>query len=101
MAHGNASHCVKFRPWGPKFALVSAAWGAYICFGIADALGMPALTSSTPLLAQQRVRFRCLTCEVAWTAEDDTGCWICGEPGHGLRSALALREDDHLHLDFQ
>ncbi len=36
MAHGNASHCVKFRPWGPKFALVLAACvalGAEIRFG--------------------------------------------------------------------
>lgn len=54
---------------------------------------------STPTL--ERVRYRCLACEVAWTAEHDSTCWVCGEPGMTLRSALALREDDHLHLDFQ
>ena len=54
-----------------------------------------------PVLTQQRVRYRCLDCEVAWTTDEDEGCWNCGEPGNSLRSALALREDDHLHLDFQ
>lgn len=62
---------------------------------------MVASVSSIPILHQKQVRFRCLPCEVAWTAEDDEGCWVCGEPGYSLRTALALREDDHLHLDFQ
>jgi hypothetical protein len=60
---------------------------------------MPAVRNA-PLLTRQRVRFRCLLCEVAWTAEEDPGCWMCSEPGYNLRAALALREDDHLHLDF-
>ena len=54
---------------------------------------------TTPTL--ERVRYRCLDCEVAWTAAEDDGCWVCGEPGLTLRAALVLREDDHLHLDFQ
>lgn len=62
---------------------------------------MVASTSSIPLLNQQRVRYRCLPCEVAWTADEEAACWICGEAGYSLRTALALREDDHLHLDFQ
>ena len=47
------------------------------------------------------VRYRCHPCDVAWTAVSDEGCWVCGEEGSTLRSAMALREDDHLHLDFQ
>lgn len=52
-------------------------------------------------LMHERVRFRCLDCEVAWTADGDEDCWVCGDPGVTLRAALTLREDDHLHLDFQ
>lgn len=58
-------------------------------------------TVRTPVLPKQNVRYRCLPCEVAWTGADDEGCWMCGEAGDPLRTALALREDDHLHLDFQ
>ncbi len=58
-------------------------------------------TGSTSLLSAQRVRYRCIDCEVAWTADEDPGCWVCDQPGYTLRSAIALREDDHLHLDFQ
>ena len=47
-----------------------------------------------------RVRYRCEPCEVAWTSEDDPNCWVCGDSGSTLRSAKALREDEHLHLDF-
>ncbi len=54
-----------------------------------------------PTLTHKRVRFRCLDCEVAWTADGDDSCWVCGVAGVTLRTALALREDDHLHLDFQ
>ena len=61
---------------------------------------MTAVTN-TRTLSQERVRFRCIDCDVAWTAPDDDGCWVCGSPGLSLRAALALREDDHLHLDFQ
>ena len=57
-------------------------------------------TEGTRVLPQQQVRFRCLPCEVAWTSNDDDTCWVCGESGDSLRTALALREDDHLHLDF-
>lgn len=52
-------------------------------------------------LTQERVRLRCLGCDVAWTADGDDDCWVCGLPGVTLRTALSLREDDHLHLDFQ
>ncbi len=48
-----------------------------------------------------RVRYRCVDCEVAWTADDGAGCWVCGDPGFSLRTAFALREDDYLHLDFE
>ena len=71
--------------------------------GIADFDGMSPSTATVraPVLPAQRVRYRCLACEVAWTAVDDENCWICGQSGDSLRTALALREDDHLHLDFQ
>ena len=47
------------------------------------------------------VRYRCVTCEVAWTSAASDDCWICDKPGFSLRSAFSLREDDYLHLDFQ
>ncbi len=60
-----------------------------------------AANTAVATIAAQRTRFRCLECEVAWTAVDDGGCWVCGEPGHSLRAAYSLREDDYLHLDFE
>lgn len=53
------------------------------------------------LATNQRVRYRCNGCEVAWTDERDDSCWMCGERGDALRSAFSLREDDYLHLDFE
>lgn len=58
-----------------------------------------AVTETAPTLP--RVRYRCVDCEVAWTADDQAGCWVCGNPGFSLRAAFALREDDYLHLDFE
>ena len=58
-----------------------------------------AVSSSTS--TRPRVRYRCVDCEVAWTAEDQADCWVCGSPGFSLRAAFALREDDYLHLDFE
>ena len=49
----------------------------------------------------QRVRFRCVECDVAWTALDNSTCWVSDEPGFTLRSGFSLREDDYLHLDFE
>lgn len=60
-----------------------------------------ALTETGAPALAQRVRYRCLGCDVAWTADDETGCWVCGEPGFTLRTAFSLREDDYLHLDFE
>ncbi len=54
-----------------------------------------------PALTRERVRLRCLGCDVAWTADGEDICWVCERPGVTLRTALSLREDDHLHLDFQ
>ncbi|MGI9605981.1 MAG: hypothetical protein ACR2P0_07555 [Acidimicrobiales bacterium] len=62
---------------------------------------MAASTTSETITSTQRVRFRCLSCEVAWTAEVDSTCWVCDEPGLSLRAAYTLREDDYLHLDFE
>ena len=56
MAHGNASHCVKFRPWGPKFALVSAAWGA---LGVEVRFGLGCLGCSG---VEVRFGLGCLGC---------------------------------------
>lgn len=38
------------------------------------------------------VRLRCLACDVAWTGESGSGCWVCGEEGTALNH-LFLRRD--------
>lgn len=58
------------------------------------------LTATNVTAVRPNVRYRCTPCEVAWTTTEDEQCWVCGEKGESLRSALALREDEHLHLDF-
>ena len=63
--------------------------------------GPSAIPTRHPAPVFQTARYRCLECEVAWTATEDPGCWVCGSPGDTLRTAHALREDDHLHLDFE
>lgn len=60
-----------------------------------------ALTSTTTTRQARRIRYRCADCEVAWTADGEDACWVCGSPGVTLRAAFALREDDYLHLDFE
>lgn len=75
---------------------------------------MQSALTSVPVPAL-RVRLRCDICDVAWThvetgsgddadshdnTSDGTNCWCCGLEGSTLRSAMALREDEHLHLDF-
>jgi rRNA maturation endonuclease Nob1 len=60
-----------------------------------------AVTTMQTVTAPHRIRYRCVPCEVAWTAEEDSSCWVCGEQGYSLRTAFSLREDDYLHLDFE
>jgi hypothetical protein len=38
------------------------------------------------------VRLRCLHCEVAWSGPQRSGCWVCGQPGTALNTAIAARD---------
>jgi hypothetical protein len=38
------------------------------------------------------VRLRCLPCEVAWSGVPDSTCWVCGESGTPLNTAVVVRE---------
>jgi hypothetical protein len=38
------------------------------------------------------VRLRCMHCEVAWSGPQRSGCWVCGEPGTALNTAVAARD---------
>ena len=38
------------------------------------------------------VRLRCAPCEVAWTGEPHSACWVCGAPGLSL-NRLLVRHD--------
>ncbi|TML11398.1 MAG: hypothetical protein E6G39_14000 [Actinobacteria bacterium] len=38
------------------------------------------------------VRLRCLHCEVAWSGPQRSECWVCGEPGTTLNTAIAARD---------
>ncbi|MDH4169163.1 MAG: hypothetical protein OEW42_06180 [Acidimicrobiia bacterium] len=46
------------------------------------------------------VRLRCGDCDVAWSGSADSLCWVCGEPGIGLRSVVRYRERELFDLDF-
>jgi len=37
---------------------------------------------------------------VAWSGSSDSACWVCGEPGTGLRSVVRYRERELFDLDF-
>lgn len=37
------------------------------------------------------VRLRCAACEVAWSGPAASSCWVCGEPGSPLNTALVVR----------
>jgi rRNA maturation endonuclease Nob1 len=34
------------------------------------------------------VRMRCTGCDVAWTGEPDSGCWVCGDEGVSVNRLL-------------
>ena len=38
------------------------------------------------------VRLRCLRCEVAWSGPQRSECWVCGELGTALNTAIAARD---------
>jgi len=38
------------------------------------------------------VRLRCLHCEVAWSGPQLSGCWVCGQTGTALNTAIAARD---------
>jgi rRNA maturation endonuclease Nob1 len=44
------------------------------------------------------VRLRCHRCEVAWSGTPQSECWVCGEPGTALNTAVAAR--DHMASAF-
>lgn len=46
------------------------------------------------------VRMRCTPCDVAWSGEAESDCWVCGEPGTGLRTLVRFRENEHLDLEL-
>ncbi len=43
-------------------------------------------------IVHEHVRLRCLPCEVAWSGDPHSDCWVCGEPGTPLNTAVAARE---------
>ncbi|MEE9416939.1 MAG: hypothetical protein V3V01_16780 [Acidimicrobiales bacterium] len=48
------------------------------------------------------LRLRCAPCDVAWSGEQESPCWVCGEPGTGLRTLVRFGgvEQLDLELDF-
>ncbi|NNE74218.1 MAG: hypothetical protein HKN26_11180 [Acidimicrobiales bacterium] len=46
------------------------------------------------------VRLRCTECDVAWTGEAESPCWVCGDPGMGLRAVIRYTDQDLMQLDF-
>lgn len=58
----------------------------------ADRSGVNEIFPMRRLLTEPSVRLRCLRCEVAWSGQPRSDCWVCGEPGTSLNTALAARE---------
>jgi hypothetical protein len=58
--------------------------------------------SANALLDLVPVRLRCLPCEVAWNGAPESGCWVCGEEGTPLNTAIVVRERGGLSsFDFE
>ena len=49
-------------------------------------------TTRTSDYAPPIVRLRCLHCDVAWTGEADSDCWVCELPGTTLNAAFVRRD---------
>jgi hypothetical protein len=43
-------------------------------------------------VAELPVRLRCLACEVAWSGPQRSECWVCGQQGTALNTAIAARD---------
>ena len=58
--------------------------------------------STSALLEPVAVRLRCLPCEVAWSGTAESPCWVCGDHGTLLNSAVVVRERGGLApFDFE
>ena len=58
--------------------------------------------SANALLEAVPVRLRCLPCEVAWSGSAESSCWVCGDPGTLLNTAVVVRERGGLApFDFE
>jgi hypothetical protein len=54
------------------------------------------------LTEQLSVRLRCLPCEVAWSGFAESTCWVCGDRGTPLNTAVVVRERGGLvPFDFE
>jgi hypothetical protein len=53
------------------------------------------------LLEPVTVRLRCAPCEVAWSGPADSSCWVCGEGGTPLNTALVVRDRTVVPFDFE
>lgn len=47
------------------------------------------------------VRLRCLHCEVAWSGPQRSECWVCGQPGTALNTAIAARDRSVSAFDLE
>lgn len=48
------------------------------------------------------MRLRCLPCEVAWSGFAESTCWVCGDRGTPLNTAVVVRERGGLvPFDFE
>ncbi len=65
---------------------------------MSEQLSMPLVR---PLEDPPLVRLRCTTCDVAWSGSPESPCWVCGEPGAGLRSIVRYREREINDFEFE